>query len=355
MGVRAKQDIDSVGKEDVYASAARRTGLDSCLEATLQAASKRAFVRLPLESAEAEAEIKSVLANESLPVALLWQDWHESQGEGVIPWENLNPLLNGLGNLQPHETDAILKRSRLVVQLIKACNNVPNLWPETLNRLPLFAACQVDGNIISVSLKSLLAANENNLIFVDGREWLSPLIQAAPQIRPLVIERSLAEALRLNLHTCDVLMCIRLLYKASRVAALFSDRKDLFEKLLAQTYYSEGHIKALRCLLHGRRDKWEDNSSLLVEPSQIDAFAQLAKLALETVQQSWRLIAHDIIGQIALNDLHRKSLILTEVSVKTIESLIFEIGPEQLDCANIDECQCSSILNNFSNPELLKT
>jgi hypothetical protein len=72
-----------------------------------------AFVGLPAKSTEASPEISRVLADSKLPVALLWQDFRDAEGNGSIDWLTLLPALRGIGGLAFKAEEAINQRSRI--------------------------------------------------------------------------------------------------------------------------------------------------------------------------------------------------------------------------------------------------
>lgn len=66
-----------------------------------------AFVGLPAKSTDASPEISRVLVDSKLPVALLWQDFRDAEGNGPIDWLTLLPALRGIGGLAIKADDRV--------------------------------------------------------------------------------------------------------------------------------------------------------------------------------------------------------------------------------------------------------
>lgn len=88
-----------------------------------------AFIRLPFKSSEPDPAIKKVLGSHDSSVALLWEDWREAAGSGVIPWADSVPIMQGLGALVLGEEKAIKQRSDMAVRLLQACKEQTGTWP----------------------------------------------------------------------------------------------------------------------------------------------------------------------------------------------------------------------------------
>jgi hypothetical protein len=74
-----------------------------------------ALIRLPCPSNKAEPDIARILADANLPVALIWQDLRDAEGQGIVTWESLLPVLSSLGRLPLTIEVAVLQRSNITV------------------------------------------------------------------------------------------------------------------------------------------------------------------------------------------------------------------------------------------------
>lgn len=315
-----------------------------------------AFVRLPAKSSEVDAAIKQALGGHNLSVALLWADWREAKGDGKIPWADLVPVLQGLGSVHLREERAIQQRSEVAVRLLEACGNQPTPWPDDhIARLPLFAWRPAGAQTVAVSRTALQQARDADRLFTSGDSWAKDLAKAAPDLKPVLVEGSVAKVLGLSETACDAAACLRLLRSANLLADDFANRKPLFDRLLGQANLADGDGRqALRCLLHGQLAEWKCDAALFCEPPHTDTFVKLARVALEAANQPWRLIPHPIAGQLALNDHQRQCLKLHDASASSVEALVREIGPAEVDCGGLTNEDCDTILLQFKDVDVLR-
>lgn len=314
-----------------------------------------ALVRLPVKSSEADPAIKQALGSHNLPVALLWEDWREAKGDGKIPWADLVPVLQGLGGVDLRDERAIQRRSEVAVRLLEACGNQPTPWPNHISRLPLFACRGAGAQTTAASRADLEQADDGRRLFTSGDSWAKELAKAAPDLKPLLAESNVAKVLGLSEAPCDATACVRLLESADRLAGDFVNRKSLFDRLLGQPNLADSDGRqALRCLLHGQLAEWNSGTALFCEPPQTDAFVKLAKLALQSANQPWRFIPHPIAGQLRLDDQERQKLNLLDVSSSTVEALVQEIRPSNVDCTSLTTEECNTLLLQFNDAEVLR-
>lgn len=314
-----------------------------------------AIVGLPLKSAEVCRDIAAALAGAELPVALLWQDFHNGEGKGAVLWESLRPVLRALGNLHLADAKAVQQRSKIAVRLLKASPEKPADWTTAITDLLLFASRTPGGQARAIGFGDLRQADADKRLFTDGEDWAKDLLKAAPGLQPLLIDPEVADAVELKASPCDAASCVGLLACAPRLAPDFTNRKPLFDRLLAQSEPADGETwKALRCLLHGQVGEWNNLAALLSEPHQADVFVRLANLALEAAGQSWRLIPHAVACQLALNETQHNALNFRDVSAKSVQELLSEVGPEKVDCASLTTGECDTILLQFNDVEVLR-
>jgi hypothetical protein len=313
------------------------------------------FIRVPCDSTKIKPEIASVLAKTTLPVALIWQDLHENEGQGVVAWDVLLPLLQSLGALNLADAPAIRQRSQIAFRLLQACPARPKNWADSVNDLSLFHSRRSGGMACAVSIKQLRAANVEELLFVGGDAWAVDLIKAFPEISPLLVDKALADILGLATSDCGISTCATVLRKKSRLAEDFANRKALFDRMLsAATPDGQDAWAALRCLIHGQVSDWANTSSIFRETGSDAVFIKLARKALVAVGQSWRLIPKAITDQLALNADQVKALNLTNTSASDVESLIKEVAPENVDCADLSRDDCDILLRQFNDVSVLR-
>ncbi|RME90536.1 MAG: hypothetical protein D6766_13135, partial [Verrucomicrobia bacterium] len=313
----------------------------------------KVLVRLPVESSEADPAVKQALARHDLPVALAWEDWREAKGEGVIAWSDLSALLPGLGRLALRDGKGIQQRSDIAVRLLEACRDRPASWPGELARLPVLACRRADLELVAASQAELQQARNENRLFTSGESWAKDLAKAAPEFEAVFVESSVAKVLHLSEAACDATACVQLLKTAERLAGEFACRRPLFERLLPGARHNSERWRALRCLLHGHLAGWDSEAALFSAPRQTDAFAKLAELALKAAGQSWRLIPYQIAGQLRLDDRQKQSLNLREIYASTVEELVKELGPENVDCVHLTPDDCDTILLQFNDVDVL--
>ncbi len=314
-----------------------------------------AIVVLPLISAEVDPKIAEALAEAGVPVAVVWQDFRGIEGKGMVPWSDLLPVLRSLSNLDLADAGAVEQRSKIVVRLLSAASEKPSDWTTAVAALPLFASRSPGGDARASSFRELQEAQSQQRLFTGGKDWAKDLAEAAPKVKPVLIEAPVATVLGLQAGACDAQACVSLLRAANGLATDFAKRKPLFELLLGQAGPGDGdRWKALRCLLHGQIAEWDNQAALVREPQQADAFLKLAKLVLEAAGQSWRLIPHHVDSQLALNDNQRHRLNLQDVSATSAQAVAKEAGPAKLDCAGLTTEECDTILLLFDDVEVLR-
>ena len=313
-----------------------------------------ALVRLTEKSAKANPEIARVLAETKMPVAMLWQDFHDADGSGSIPWTTLLPLLQSLGGLHLAD-DAVRQRSAIVVQLLDACEALPPGWTDAIAKLPLFEACTPSGAGSAASFAELQTASGNGLLFTGGKEWAADLAKAAPTLRPLLIAQDMAEVLDLGAATCDAAACVSLLRTAPRLAEDFTSRKPLFERLLKNARPNDADVwAALRCLIHGQITHWKQTASLFREGNDQAVFVVLTRMALDAAGTPWRLIPKRVADQLTLNADLESRLGLVSTSASHVEALVKEVGPESVDCEGLSREDCDVLLQQFKDVDVLR-
>ena len=268
-----------------------------------------AFIGLPTKSTEARPEISRVLADSNLPVALLWQDFRDAEGDGSIDWLTLLPVLRGVGGLALNAEDAINQRSRISVRLLETSTGKPSDWTGQISHLTLFSAREPDTTDRAVSFGDLEAVNADGRLFSGTEQIAKDLAKAAPELKPLLVQLAVAKVLNLQASDCNSAACVRLLHGVVRLAADFSSRKPLFERLLQVARPDDVHFwTALRCLLHGRIDAWQENAILFDETGAVPVLVQLLRKALDAADQSWRRINPSVAGQLQVNAQQRQHL-----------------------------------------------
>jgi hypothetical protein len=315
-----------------------------------------AFVRLPIKSSEAvDHGIRDTICDAELPVALVWLDWHESGGSAVIRWADLLPVLVDLGQLTLNSETDVKQRSGVAVRLLEACEDIPDAWPDELAQLPLFTSRSGRARAAEIRFADLLRAAKGSQLFTGDDAWAADLVKAAPDAKPVLIESSLAEVLGLRTTACDAAACAALLKGAGRVVPDFASRKPLFDRFLLSAASDDcANWAAMRCLLHGRVDKWESRTRLFREPHRHDAFVKLARLVLDAASESWRLVPAQAGSQLRLDDSQKEVLGLVEVSAGTTENLVREIGPNKVDCATLSAEEADAILLQFKDVHVLR-
>ena len=316
----------------------------------------KAIVRLPVESAKASPEIAKTLEAASLPVALLWQDYRDATGTGMIPWATLLPVLKQLSALVLDQEEVVKQRSDVVVRLLKAAAEQTEAWKSQIENLPLFACREPGGTARVTSLGQLQVAGTAGRLFTSGESCAQDLVKAAPELKPLMAMPDVAEVLKLTAPNCDLAACVRLLKTASRLAADFVLRKPLFERLLREARPKEQSAWAtLRCLLHGEVAAWQETATLFDESGAAPVLLKLFEKALAASEQPWRCLPANVIGQLGLNAEHRQQLrLVAAADDATIEALLWEVGPASVDCSGLSTEDCDFILERFNDVEVLR-
>lgn len=313
-----------------------------------------AVVRLPCAADDVVPEIAAAITEQLFSVALLWQDFRDTEGKGIIPWPSLLPLLERLGGLALTKETALKQRSDITVRLLNACAALPQKWVDSITDLLLFHARQPGGPARAASVADLRKAHAEERLFVGG-DWSADLTKAVPEVRPLHVEKAVADILDLTAPGCGAAACVKLLRKASRLAADFASRKPMFERLLREAHANDAETcGALRCLLHCQISQWDQTTSLFREGSGQTAFVSLARRALDAAGQPWRLIPRGIADQLALNAEQEKWLNLVTVSASQVEDLTKEVGPEKVDCADLPHEECEALRQQFSDVAVLR-
>ena len=319
-----------------------------------QRLSTKVIVRLPVESTKVSKEIAKTFATVSLPVALLWQDYRDATGTGMIPWATLLSVLKQLSALMLDQELEVKQRSDVAVRLLNAAVEQTESWKTEIEKLPLFASREPGGKVRATSLGQLWVAATEGRLFTSGENCAQDLVKAAPELKPLLAVSDVTEVLKLTAPNCDLDACVRLLKTASRLAADFTKRKTLFERLLGEAQSDdEGAWAALRCLLHGEVLAWQETATLFDETGAAPVLLKLLAKALAAAQQ-WRRLTAQVVGQLGLTAEHRNQLNLVAVADATIEELLREVGPTSVDCSGLSTEDCDFILERFNDMELLR-
>lgn len=313
------------------------------------------FVGLPAKSTEANPEISRVLANSKLPVALLWQDFRDAEGNGSIDWLTLLPALRGIGGLAFKAEEVINQRSRIAVRLLETSTGKPADWTGQIRHIALFAAREPDKTGCAVSFGDLETANADGRLFSGSEPFAKDLAKAAPELKPLLVQLAVARVLNLQAPDCDAAACVRLVRSVDRLAADFSSRKPLFERLLQAARSDDADFwSALRCLLHGDINARESRVTLFDETAAAPALLRLLEMALTAANQAWRRIAASVAGQLGLTAQRRQHLNLVPASEANVEALVKDVGPANLDCSDLSTADCDFILERFSDIDVLR-
>ena len=312
------------------------------------------YIRLPHSSTEVNPRIVRTLAEARLPVALVWREFRNADGKGSLDWESLLPLLQSLGGLYLDDEVAVRQRAAIVVRLLKPCQPLQPAWTEAIAELPLFAACTPSGVVSAITFAELQAATGEGLVFTGGKEWVVDLAKAAPTLKLLLITPEVGHILDFGSSACDAAACVSLLRNALRLAEEFTDRKPLFEQLLKARLSDDNGWAALRCLIHGQASEWANDASMFWEASGRGVYAKLASKALTTADRGWRLISAHTAGQLALNEDQERRLKLQAISADSVQALIKETGPANVDCADLSDEDCDTLLLEFNDVDVLR-
>jgi hypothetical protein len=315
----------------------------------------KSFIGLPAKATEASPKLARVLTTSRLPVALLWQDFRDAEGSGSITWPTLLPVLHGLGGLSFKVEHELNQRSSIAVRLLRSSPGKPPDWTGQIRELPLFSSHEPDKAVHAVSVGHLQVVSTNGHLFTGGESWARDLAKAAPELKPLLVQYEVAEVLSLNTPDCNAASCFQLLSNAARLAADFATRKHLFERLVPETHPTDSRAWAtLRCLLHGDIRASQAAATLFDETAAAPVLLRLLENALAQANQVWRRIAASVAGQLRLKAEERQHLNLVPASEANVEALIREIGPTNVDCANLSKSDCNHILLHFEDLEVLR-
>jgi len=314
-----------------------------------------AFVGLPAKSTEASPEISQVFADSELSVALLWQDFHDARGSGSIIWPILLPVLQGIGGLELRAENEFNQRSRIAVRLLETSTGKPADWAGQIRQLALFAAREPDKTAYAASFGDLQVVKADGRLFSGQDSWPKDLTKAAPELRPVLVQLAVAEALNLQAPDCNAAACVKMLQNAERLATDFSSRKPLFERLLQVARQDDADFwAALRCLLHGDISAWEATATLFDETGAAPVPLRLLEKGLAVANQRWRRISASAVGQLGLTAQQRQHLNLVPASEAHVETLIREVEPAKLDCSDLSTGDCDFILERFNAIEVLR-
>jgi len=316
---------------------------------------KAAFIRLPIASTKADSALASALSTEKQPVALLWQDFRDAEGDGTMTWTMLLSLLERLARLNLTEGEWAQQRSNVGVRLLQACTEKPDGWLEQIKDLVLFVAWKPNATPYAVSAGELQTADLEHRLFTGGDGWAADLMKAAGDLQPVVADEELPAMLGLETGVCDASACVGLLRQAQALNSNFSSRKPLFERLLqAGMAKNADRWDALRCLLHGQVGCWSSAATLFDETNTAPVLAKLLEKALAAVEERWRRIPSGVVGQLALNAHHREQLKLVHASDNEVEALITEAGPTAVECGEFSTEQCEFVLERFDEVGVLR-
>ena len=181
------------------------------------------------------------------------------------------------------------------------------------------------------------------------------LAKAAPELKPLLVQLAVAEVLNLQAPDCIAAACVRLLRNVARLAADFSNRKPLFERLLQVARSDDADFwVALRCLLHGDINSRESTVTLFDETGAAPVLLRLLEKVLAAANQPWRRIAASVAGQLGLTAQRRQDLNLVPASEANVDALVKDLGPANLDCSDLSTADCDFILERFSDIDVLR-
>jgi hypothetical protein len=316
----------------------------------------KAFIRLPCDSTKVVTQIASFLGSASLPVALLWQDFHQAEGDGALAWDQVAPLLRQLGGLKFTEEAAIKQRSDIVVRLLKAHEGQTTDWLAAIAAEPLFHVRETGGQTVSVSASELQTAHGEERLFTGGEGWAKDLAKAATVQKPLFVDGPVAKLIGISTSACDGTHCVKLLRRSTQLAVDFASRQPLFDQLIGSANRSSDPSvwAALRCLIHGQIAHFNQTDCIFRESGDQAAFVALTKMALEAAGQTWRLIPKRVADQLTLNAEREFGLGLVPTSASHVEALVKEVDPETVDCAGLSLDDCDVLLHQFTDIKVLR-
>jgi hypothetical protein len=170
-----------------------------------------------------------------------------------------------------------------------------------------------------------------------------------------LVQLAVGEVLNLQATDCNAATCVRLLRNVARLAADFSSRKPLFERLLQVARAEDADFwAALRCVLHGEINVWEPTVTLFDETGAAPVLFRLLEKALAAASQPWRRIASSVAGQLKVTAQQRQQLNLVPASEVNVEALVREVGPAKVDCSDLSTEDCDFILERFNDVEVLR-
>jgi hypothetical protein len=153
----------------------------------------RAIIQLPFESKEVGLKLASALAEEELPVALLWKDWTDKlDASGKLSWDSIKPLLVRLANYVPEDVKEVQQRSAICVRLLESASDLPSNWRDQIRDLALFEVELVGFGLTSASISELRQFLTNRSLFCGGKELAGFLRAAAPGLQLAHISVGLA-------------------------------------------------------------------------------------------------------------------------------------------------------------------
>lgn len=315
----------------------------------------KTLIRLPFDSTNFVPDMARICADARLSAVLVCNELSERAGEGTLDWRELLPLLHRLGGLTLSTDQAIQQRSELAVLLLNSCPTRPNDWADIISGLSLFYARYPRAQVCAATLDQLRSAGRECRLFSGGEAWAADLAKAAPEAKPLLIQRNVASLLKDALPECDAIPCVNVLRRQTRLSEDFCNRRPLFDRLLSQTHRlgQEGWA-ALRCLIHGQVSRWDDKELMFRKGSDHEVFMVLAKRALDSAQQAWRLVPIPIGLQLALNDEQEKRLSLAAASGPQVETLVSQVGPDRVECADLAAEDCEVLLLQLNQPKVLR-
>ena len=238
----------------------------------------------------------------------------------------------------------------LVQQVLQASQ-----WDEIRapsNSLKIFAAynCRTRTNI-SISLNQLTELQCNGMLFAYPISQAVHLQQALRSESIFLIENETRTMLGWgDIAPCNERACLQVLESNPALNGP-EERINLLDTLLPRVESGPAHNQALRYLIHAHPS--DENLPLFMETSgRQQHWPEIARQVLQQRDEKWRVI--DNVLRDRISPQHWQPLGIHEFDTDGIAQLIWEVGPEHVDCTifNINERQ--QILREMNDIEVLR-
>jgi hypothetical protein len=151
---------------------------------------------------------------------------------------------------------------------------------------------------------------------------------------------------------CDLDGCLQLLKRRPSLSQI-EDRLDLLRELLKQERWNDiDFVAAVRYLIHGKPDRYDDESPLIVTADGEGAWDLLMRRALAVrIDERWRIVPAEVVPE--LTPRARVPLRIQTLGPTNVAAMLKDFSDDELAAIDVSELDRSTLLLGVDSPRVL--